>query len=722
LETRDLLLQLNGENNITLAEYLTSFRFPIPLEDGDNYEVTIASQPTGQRCTLSNASGIVSGGDNYDLAVSCVSVYSLGGKVTGLTTSGLSVQSNGGDDLVIVEDGRFVFATPLAEGSAYEVTIANQPEGQQCRVANGSGAFAGSDIVNVSILCPSSDFQPLVSAESPKVVTLFWSDQGADHYKLLKNPDGISGYTQVGSNLTDTLAQDEIALHLTDWLNMSYIVQACRADGVCVDSSSISPASVMLDAIGYFKASNTGRWNFFGTHVALSADGNTMAISATGDASPATGVDGDQSGTSGYNSGAVFLFVHEGTSWRQQAYIKSSNSDREDGFGASLALSSNGDVLAVGALGEDSAATGVNGDQTDNSSENSGAVYLFERSAGSWSQQAYIKASNTGAGDAFGKVALSGDATTLAVSARLEDSAARGINMSQANNSGQSSGAVYLFVLTDQGWSQQAYIKASNTDEYDFFGSSIALSADGDTLAVGASSEDSLATGINGDQEDNSGDGSGAVYLFSRSDTSRWEQQAYIKASNTGSNDYFGTDLDLSDDGSRLAVSAVGEASAATGIEGDQADDSAPLSGAVYIFDQVGIDWQQQAYIKASNTDERDEFGGKIALSADGATLAVAARYERSDAVGIGGDQGNMLTYYKGAAYLFTRGAGNWQQQNYLKAPVTNNYQYFGDSLAISGDGHTLAVGVPNEDSSATGINGDRADESVSKAGAVYLY
>jgi hypothetical protein len=81
-----------------------------------------------------------------------------------------------------------------------------------------------------------------------------------------------------------------------------------------------------------------------------------------------------------------------------------------------------------------------------------------------------------------------------------------------------------------------------------------------------------------------------------------------------------------------------------------------------------------------------------------------------------------MLTYYKGAAYLFTRGAGNWQQQNYLKAPVTNNYQYFGDSLAISGDGHTLAVGVPNEDSSATGINGDRADESVSKAGAVYLY
>ncbi|MEW8461355.1 MAG: hyalin, partial [Candidatus Thiodiazotropha endolucinida] len=216
-----------------------------------------------------------------------------------------------------------------------------------------------------------------MSADLPKVLTLSWSDQGANHYKLLKNPDGISGYTQVGSDITDNQVHDEIAVHLTDWVNMSYIVQSCSADDVCVDSSPISPIPAMLDSIGYFKASNTGRWDFFGVSVALSADGNTMAISATGDDSPATGVDGDQLGDSSGSSGAVFLFVREGTSWRQQAYIKSSNSDMEDDFGGSLALSSNGDVLAVGALSEDSAAIGVNGNQADNSAEDSGAVYLF---------------------------------------------------------------------------------------------------------------------------------------------------------------------------------------------------------------------------------------------------------------------------------------------------------------------------------------------------------
>ncbi|MEW8068113.1 MAG: FG-GAP repeat protein, partial [Candidatus Thiodiazotropha endolucinida] len=214
---------------------------------------------------------------------------------------------------------------------------------------------------------------------------------------------------------------------------------------------------------------------------------------------------------------------------------------------------------------------------------------------------------------------------------------------------------------------------------------------------------------------------SGAVYLFSRN-AGCWEQQAYIKSSNTDSTDGFGSDVAMSNDGNRLAVGALGEASSATGVDGDQTDNGAPWSGAVYIFDRDGSDWQQQAYIKASNTDERDEFGGTIALSDDGTILAVTARYERSDAVGIGGDQGNMLTFYKGAAYLFTSRANKWQQTNYIKAPVTENYRYFGDGLAISGDALTLAVGVPNEDSSATGINGDRTDESVSRAGAVYLY
>ena len=112
------------------------------------------------------------------------------------------------------------------------------------------------------------------------------------------------------------------------------------------------------------------------------------------------------------DAGAVYVFIRNGTVWSQQAYIKASNAGSGDRFGNSVALS--GDTLAVGAYREESSATVINGDESDNSLTEAGAVYVFTRSGGTWSQQAYIKASNTGSGDRFGwSVALSGD--TLAV-------------------------------------------------------------------------------------------------------------------------------------------------------------------------------------------------------------------------------------------------------------------------------------------------------------------
>ena len=154
---------------------------------------------------------------------------------------------------------------------------------------------------------------------------------------------------------------------------------------------------------------------------------------------------------------------------------------------------------------------------------------------------------------------------------------------------------------------QQAYIKASNTDANDNFGYSISLSADGNTLAVGARGEASNATGIDGDQTNDDADYSGAAYVFTRSAGS-WEQQAYIKASNTGAGDWFGQTVSLSADGNTLAVGARGEASNATGINGDQTNDDADYSGAAYIFTRSAGSWEQQAYIKASNTDADDNF------------------------------------------------------------------------------------------------------------------
>jgi hypothetical protein len=248
-----------------------------------------------------------------------------------------------------------------------------------------------------------------------------------------------------------------------------------------------------------------------------------------------------------------------------------------------VVLSGDGSTLAVGAQWEDGSATGMVGTQADDS----GAVYVFVRDGNNnWSQQAYVKASNADAYDYFGcSVALSGDGSTLAVGAMNEASSATGIGGDQADDSAAAlAGAVYVFVRDGQNeWSQQAYVKASNSEAYDHFGSSVSLSSDGNTLAVGAE-EGSIATGIGGNQADNSATDSGAVYVFERDGQNTWSPQAYVKASNTGGDDLFGNRVVLSGDGSTLAVGARWEDSSATGIGGNQADDSTNDAGAVYLY------------------------------------------------------------------------------------------------------------------------------------------
>src|SRR5262249_35134640 len=159
-------------------------------------------------------------------------------------------------------------------------------------------------------------------------------------------------------------------------------------------------------------------------------------------------------------AGAVYVFTRTPSSWSQEAYVKASNPGAGDAFGFCVALSADGSTLAAGASGEDSVATGINGNQADNSASNAGAGYAFARNGTRWSQQAYVKASSTEAGDSFGaSVALSADGAVLAVGAPLEDSSATGINNSQANGA-TDSGAVYVFARSGSVWAQQAYVKA----------------------------------------------------------------------------------------------------------------------------------------------------------------------------------------------------------------------------------------------------------------------
>ena len=410
----------------------------------------------------------------------------------------------------------------------------------------------------------------------------------------------------------------------------------------------------------YIKGSNPGVGDQFGYSIALSGD--TLAVGAYN----------EQSGT-----GAVYVFIRSGTTWSPQAYIKASNAGSDDFFGSSVALS--GDTLVVGAYREQSNANVINGDESDNSLTEAGAVYVFTRSGVTWSQQAYIKPSNTGDYDRFGwSVALSGE--TLAVGAPQDP-----IDISLAD-----SGAVYLFIRSGTKWSPQAYIKASNPDVSDSFGYSVALF--GDTLAVGAKGEDSNANGIQqgspADPNNNDTQNSGAVYMFTRGGVT-WTQQAYIKASNPGINNVFGWSLALH--GETLVVGAPFEASTITN------------SGAVYVYIYNGASWTPQSYVKTSNPGENDTFGWSVALSDD--TLAVGAK----------GNQANA-----GAVYLFTRSGTIWSQQDYVKPVVNDGGDYFGYSVALSGD--TLAAGAPGEDSKATGVDGDALDNSQSGSGAAYVF
>ena len=545
---------------------------------------------------------------------------------------------------------------------------------------------------------------------SPTMVKRFeftWEDvPGATFYRLQQNDDGISGFETIIDNIPPGTQQTHLEVALFSIFNAQYLLEACNNVG-CSSSNILNvDETTLTSSIGYFKASNPGLDDVFagsrlggGNVISLSDDGSTLAVGSWAE------------DNFGQNSGAVYIFIqNENGVWIQQDYLKASNSERGDSFGSSVSLSKDGNILAVGASQEDSNSEGVNGSQENNDLRDSGAAYIFTRDQqGMWSQQAYLKASNPGFVDEFGiSVSLSEDGRALAVGAIRNDG----------------NGSVYVFTQNEQGvWAQQhSPLKASNSEGEDFFGVSVSLSGDGNTLAVGANQEDSNSTGVNGPQDSNAAVNSGAVYVFTQ-EQGVWAQQSYLKASNTETGDEFGLHISLSGDGNSLAVGAMGEDSNSTGINdnGNQENNAAVNSGAVYVFTQEQGVWAQQGYLKASNTDEGDYFG-RVSLSDDGNTLAVGADRESSNAKGINGNQDNNAEEVSGAVYVFTQEQGMWTQQSYLKGSNTESADGFGDSVKLSGDGNTLAVGASGEDSISRGINGDQNNNDLRSSGALYLY
>ena len=341
--------------------------------------------------------------------------------------------------------------------------------------------------------------------------------------------------------------------------------------------------------------------DLFGFAVALSPDGATLVVGAPlEDGSRTSTIDNDNNDA--LDAGAIYIFERNGATYELQAYLKPTPGAFDtviagDHFGSSLALAADGQTLIVGApLAE----AGIRPASFDD-----GAAYVFTHAAAVWTQRALLGGprADENTRDQFGwHVAASADGSTLAVGVPFDD------------EGGAESGAAYVFTTTDRvQWQREAYLKAPNADIEDTFGVAVALSADGNTLAVGAPGEDGDATSTL-DVENENLEGAGAAYVFTRGASGWPATPAYIKPSSTIELAEFGSALSLTSGGNALAVGAPSDSSVPT------------LEGAVFVFLRVGTSWPEQKRFDGGVA----EFGKTVLLTQDGSTLFSGAETSES--------------------------------------------------------------------------------------------
>lgn len=365
----------------------------------------------------------------------------------------------------------------------------------------------------------------------------------------------------------------------------------------------------------------------FGNRVALSADGSTAIVSA-----------GNSTATPG---GAVYVYTQSQGQWSAQpvAVFEDPGAISTDAFGSSIALSADGSIAIVGAYGVDDYA---------------GAAYVYVRMDGSWSTtpaQVFEDPAGT-AGDYFGDaVAISGDGTTAIVAAPQTTTIPA--------TTGADNGAVYAY-QADKGsfpsipstrFTDPNATLTSGAQGGEWFGSSVAISSDGNTLLVGADSE-----GIGAGNQ-----AQGAAYIFKRSNGS-WSTMPSVRFADPGATslDYFGVSAALSGNGTTAAIAADG------------------VDTAVYLFNVSNDVWTttpSTTFTDPGNAGTHS-FGFALSLSSDASMLLV------------GSPSANSLA---GAAYLYTNAAGTWSNSPVvLDDPAGISNDFFGASLALSGTANTM--------------------------------
>jgi hypothetical protein len=328
-------------------------------------------------------------------------------------------------------------------------------------------------------------------------------------------------------------------------------------------------------------------------------------------------------------------------SWGFQQKITAPDGAQSDYFSWSVSISSDGSYAIMGAHGDDG--------PTPSPEPVSGSAYIFNRTGTVWSYQTKIMAPDQAPSDRFGRsVSISGDGSYALVGAYGDDTPV----------GGDSAGSAYIFSRSGSTWTYQSKITAPDQATQNFFGRSVSISGDGSYALVGA-------------EMWNPG---GAAYIFSRSGTS-WTYQSKITAPELTPGDSFGGSVSISSDGSYALVGAKWD-----DRPGQTPSDNA---GAAYIFSRSGTSWSFQSKITAPDQVPRDYFGNGVSISGDG-SYAIAGAY--ADVVGPVGSQGS--------AYIFSRSGTSWSYQTKITAPDPGASDYFGWSVAISGDGSYALVGA----------------------------
>jgi len=513
---------------------------------------------------------------------------------------------------------------------------------------------------------------------------------GADTYWLLERKSPGEAFTRFGDPIpgSRTRAGVFVPAHLIDWDTTRYAVAACNTAG-CTRSTPIDPKPLMLDVIGYVKASNTERvsppgpsFDNFGYQTAMSEDGSTLVVAAPGESSSASGVNGDQFNNDSPASGAVYVYRRDGRRWRQEAYLKDLVDAPFMSFGGgggggqgALAISGDGTWLAVGAHGE-----------TVNGVAVAGRVYLFLRDAsGTWTVHSVLTAPVLAGRSFFGSsLNMSEDGTLLKVSVLLPSVILPGDEMGL-----QTTSEIHFFERDGMTWTHAGMLPTL-FEGWDC--SQSGMSGDGLTLIVVCHNEQVLVDRL--------------VTLKRIGGTWLRVNEFALGPSNV----YQPVALDHH--ATRMATM---EASGSFSVH------------SVILHSWSGSAWVREVALPAPAAEpgEGDTWGFPLKFSRDGRVVAIADLYARVAGVGVMKTvKRNATSSAQGAVLVYKRAPNCplWRLRSVLKAPNAEEEDGFGVSLAMSGNARHLAVGALREDSNARGIDGDRTNNDSNDAGAVYLY